>query len=181
MKQCLELFWIFCKIGAFTMGGGYAMLPLIEQEIVDRRQWIDRKEFLDLVAVAQSAPGVMAVNMAIFVGYKLKGVLGSVVTTLGAALPSFVIILVIALFFHDFQQNPVVNRIFTGIRPAVVALIAAPVFNMGRSACPVKSLWGVSAASALLIWLFGVSPVYIILAAGLGGWAYGRWQQGGGA
>ena len=96
----LVLFWIFAKIGAFTLGGGYAMLPLIEREIVDNKKWIDRPEFLDLVAIAQSAPGILAVNMAIFVGYKIKGTLGSVVATLGAVLPSFIIILLIALCFN---------------------------------------------------------------------------------
>ena len=93
MKMYLVLFWIFAKIGTFTLGGGYAMLPLIEREIVDNKKWIDRPEFLDLVAIAQSAPGILAVNMAIFVGYKIKGTLGSVVATLGAVLPSFIIIL----------------------------------------------------------------------------------------
>lgn len=179
MKTCCFLFLTFAKIGAFTLGGGYAMLPLIEREIVDRRQWISRPEFLDLVAVAQSAPGILAINMAVFVGYKLKGARGAFVSALGAALPSFVIILMIALFFRDYQQNPVVNRIFKGIRPAVVALIAVPVFNLGKNAC--RSWGGLCAAAvcALLIWLGGVSPVYVIAAAGAGGWWLGRKRRGG--
>lgn len=174
MKTYLVLFWIFAKIGAFTLGGGYAMLPLIEREIVDNKKWIDRPEFLDLVAIAQSAPGILAVNMAIFVGYKIKGTLGSVVATLGAVLPSFIIILLIALCVRGYKDNPVVARVFKGIRPAVVALIAVPVVNMGRTVCKSWAAWLIPAVVALGVWKAGVSPVGIVLAAGLIGWLWGR-------
>lgn len=174
MKTYLVLFWIFAKIGAFTLGGGYAMLPLIEREIVDNKKWIDRPEFLDLVAIAQSAPGILAVNMAIFVGYKIKGTLGSVVATLGAVLPSFIIILLIALCVRGYKDNPVVARVFKGIRPAVVALIAVPVVNMGRTVCKRPAAWLIPAVVALGVWKVGVSPVGIVLAAGLIGWLWGR-------
>ena len=102
MKAFLVLFWIFAKIGTFTLGGGYAMLPLIEKELVDKQAWLDRKEFLDCVAVAQAAPGILAINVAILAGYKIKNFWGSVIASLGAALPSFVIILLIALFFNEY-------------------------------------------------------------------------------
>lgn len=174
MKMYFVLFWIFAKIGAFTLGGGYAMLPLIEREIVDNKKWIDRPEFLDLVAIAQSAPGILAVNMAIFVGYKIKGTLGSVVATLGAVLPSFIIILLIALCFRGYKDNPVVARVFKGIRPAVVALIAVPVVNMGRTVCKRPAAWLIPAVVALGVWKAGVSPVGVVLAAGLIGWLWGR-------
>ena len=134
MNIYLEAFGIFFKIGAFTIGGGYAMVPLIENEIVTKRKWIAQEDFIDLLAISQSAPGILAVNISIFIGYKLRGIRGSIITALGTILPSFIIILAIALFFHSFKDNPIVERIFKGIRPAVVALIAAPTFTMGRSA-----------------------------------------------
>lgn len=174
MNIYLQLFGIFCKIGMFTIGGGYAMVPLIENEIVKRRKWIGQEDFLDLLAIAQSAPGVLAVNISIFVGYKLRGVRGSLVTTLGSVLPSFVIILAIAIFFAGFRDNPVVERIFKGIRPAVVALIAAPTFSMAKSARITRHTVWIPVVSALLIWLLGFSPVWIIIGAGVGGFLYGR-------
>lgn len=174
MNRYLELFGIFCKIGAFTVGGGYAMAPLIENEIVNKRKWIAPEEFPDLLAISQSAPGVFAVNLSIFVGYKLKGVRGSLVTTLGTALPSFVIILAIALFFHNFKDNAVVERIFKGIRPAVAALIAAPAFTMARSAGINRYTIWIPVVSALLVWLSGFSPIGVIILAGTGGYVLGR-------
>ena len=109
----------------FTIGGGYAMIPLIEREIV-KRQWMTKEDFMQMFAITQSLPGVFAVNISIFVGYRLRGFWGSLVCALGTILPSFVIILIIALFFDKFQDNPYVIRIFNGIRPAVVALILVP-------------------------------------------------------
>lgn len=174
MKLHVSLFFIFFKIGLFTLGGGYAMLPLIEAEIVAKRGWIAPKEFLDLTALAQAAPGILAVNMAVFTGYKLGGVAGACAAALGAVLPSFSIILAIALFFHDFRQNETVARIFKGIRPAVVALIAVPVFRLCKSAgITWKNAW-FPVACAAAVWLGHVSPVYVVLAAGAGGWLLGR-------
>lgn len=178
MKTYLILFWIFAKIGTFTLGGGYAMLPLIERELVDKGRYLDEQEFLDATAVAQAAPGILAINIAILSGYKMKGFLGSVCCALGAALPSFIIILLIALFFHNFKENPIVQRVFLGIRPAVVALIAVPVFRLAKTAgITYKTAW-LPVVSALLVWLLGVSPVYVVLAAGLGGFLYGRVHGG---
>lgn len=177
MNIYLSFFWIFCKIGAFTIGGGYAMVPLIENEIIDKRKWINKDDFIDLLAIAQSTPGIFAVNIAIFIGYKLRGVRGSIVTTLGTILPSFVIMLAIALFFHSFQDNPIVERIFKGIRPAVVALIAAPCFNMAKAARINRYTIYIPIVSTLLIWLLGVSPIYIIIFAGVGGYIYGRLKR----
>ena len=169
MNIYLEAFGIFFKIGAFTIGGGYAMVPLIENEIVTKRKWIAQEDFIDLLAISQSAPGILAVNISIFIGYKLRA--------LGTILPSFIIILAIALFFHSFQDNPIVERIFKGIRPAVVALIAAPTFTMGRSAKINRyNLW-IPVVSALLIWLLGFSPIWIIIAAGVGGFLWGKLRK----
>lgn len=171
------LFQTFFKIGTFTLGGGYAMIPLMEHEVVDRHEWMDRKEFLDSVAVAQSTPGVFAVNMSIFVGHKLKGVSGAVAATLATALPSFLIILLIAMCFTHVADNNVVASIFRGIRPAVVALIAVPTWNMALAAKINLSDCWVPLGSALLIWLVGVNPVFILIAAGLGGYLWGKFVQ----
>jgi chromate transporter len=168
----LQLFTIFFKIGAFTVGGGYAMIPLIEAEIVTKKGWVAKEDFLDLLAIAQSAPGVFAVNIAIFIGYRLRGVRGCLVTALGAILPSFLIILCIALFFLRFKENPTVEAIFKGIRPAVVALIAAPTFNLAKAAKINRYTIWIPIISALLIWLLGFSPIWIILLAGIGGYVW---------
>ena len=167
------LFTTFFKIGLFTLGGGYAMIPLIEAEVVDKHRWITKDEFLDLIAIAQSCPGVFAINIAIFIGYKLRKVSGAVAASFGTALPSFLIILAIAMFFSQFKDNPVVASIFCGIRPAVVALIAVPTFRLAMSAKLTWATCWIPIIGALLIWLLGVSPIYIILAAGIGGYVYG--------
>ena len=174
MKLYWQAFCVFFKIGAFTIGGGYAMVPLIEDKVVNKRGWLAKEDFLDLLAISQSAPGILAVNISIFIGYRLRGLRGSIVTALGTVLPSFLIILAIALFFHNFRENTVVERIFKGIRPAVVALIAAPTFSMAKSARISRYNVWIPVVSALLIWLLGFSPIWIIVAAGLGGYVYGR-------
>lgn len=162
-------FFTFFRIGLFTIGGGYAMIPLIEKDIVEKKRWIDRNEFLDLMAVAQSAPGVFAVNLSIFIGYKKAGVKGSIACAVGNILPSVLIILFIALFFQRFKGNEVVENVFKGIRPAVVALILAPTFNMARTARINRyNIW-IPLLTALLIWSLGVSPIFVIIAGIIGG------------
>ena len=138
------------------------MLPMIEREVVDRRRWIDSEEYLNMIALAQAAPGLIAVNSAIFIGWRVGGWRGVIATVLGAVLPSFVII-AIAILFQDYHHYPAVEAVFKGVRPAVVALIAAPLCRMARSA---KITWTtalVPIAGALLIWLVGLSPVWIII------------------
>ena len=168
-----DCFTTFFKIGLFTIGGGYAMIPIIESEVVDKNKWVTKEEFLDLIAIAQSYPGVFAINISIFIGYKLRKIKGAIVTALGTALPSFLIILLIAMFFHRFQDNPIVAAIFRGIRPAVVALIAVPTFNLAKSAKITWATCWIPIAGALAIWLMGVSPILVILIAALGGYVYG--------
>lgn len=139
------------------------MLPMIEREVVDRRRWIDSEEYLNMIALAQAAPGLIAVNSAIFIGWRVGGWRGVIATVLGAVLPSFVIILAIAILFQDYHHYPAVEAVFKGVRPAVVALIAAPLCRMARSA---KITWTtalVPIAGALLIWLVGLSPIWIII------------------
>ena len=173
----LEAFLTFFKIGLFTIGGGYAMIPLIEEEVVNKKKWIKPEDFMDLLAVTQSVPGLFAVNFSIFIGYKLKKFPGALAMALGVILPSFTIILCIALFFEQFKELEAVENIFKGIRPAVVALIAAPAFSLAKSAKVNRYTLWIPALSALLIWWYGVSPVIIIVLAGLGGYLYGRYQK----
>ena len=150
------------------------MIPLLERDVVQRNAWVSPEEFTDLLALAQSAPGVFAVNMAVFVGYRTRGVAGAVSAAFGCALPSVVIILLIALFFRQFRHIAVVNNIFMGLRPVVVALIAVPVFNVAKSArIGWATLW-IPVLSALLIVFAGVSPIYVIIVAGIAGFVYGR-------
>lgn len=168
----IQLFYTFFKIGAFTLGGGYAMIPLVQREVVDNRGWIAEQEFLDLIALAQSAPGIIAVNTAVFVGYKIRGIRGMLAAVLGAVLPSFCIILLIASCFTRFRDYPAVEAVFKGIRPAVVALIAAPLYKMAISARVTwRTLW-MPVLAALLIWRMNVSPVIIIIVAIMAGVAF---------
>ena len=170
-----ELFKTFSKIGAFTFGGGYAMIPMIEAEVVDKHHWISKEEFLDLIAMAQSCPGVFAINISTFIGFKLRRHTGAIVAAAGAALPSFLIILLIAMFFHRFQDNPVVAAIFRGIRPAVVALIAVPTFRLGQRAKLNRYTIWIPIVCALAIWALGVSPIWIIIMAAIAGYLYGMY------
>lgn len=172
MANYWQIFGSFFKIGAFTLGGGYAMIPLIQKEVVDRKGWLREEEFVEMLAIAQSCPGPLALNTAIFVGYKTRGLRGVLCSSLGTILPSFIIILLIAMVFTDFKNNPGVERVFKGIRPAVVALIAAPLWQMGKSAGITRKTVVIPIAAALLIWLTGVSPIYVIIAAIVGGLAW---------
>lgn len=169
-----KLFVSFWKIGAFTIGGGYVMIPLMEQEIVDRRKWLTREEFLDYLSLSQAMPGIFAVNMATCIGRRLGGVRGIIAAVAGNILMPIAIILVIAISFRYVRDNVFVERIFMGLRPAVVALIAAPVFRMAKTAkVSWRNCW-IPVLAALLIWLCGVSPVWVILVAIAGGAVYGK-------
>lgn len=173
----LQLWLTFMKIGAFTFGGGWAMISIIEREIVDNHKWIEKDEFLDLLAIAQAMPGILAVNISVVVGDRLKGIKGSLAAAFGTILPSFVIILAIAIFLtpETIKNNEVLTRIFKGIRPAVVALIIAPVITTARAA---KINWKtiiIPVAVAVLIYsgLPVVSnPIFYIILGATGGYIY---------
>ena len=168
----LKLFISFFKIGAFTFGGGWAMIPLIEREVVDKQNWIKREDFVDALAIAQSLPGVLAVNISILIGNKLRGLKGCLMATLGTILPSFLIILALAIWFVQTYDNPVVERIFKGIRPAVVALIVSPVFSTAKTArINIKTVI-IPIIVALSIWLGGISPIWFVLLGAIGGILY---------
>ncbi len=178
MRTYVQLFASFLKIGAFTFGGGWAMISIIEKEVVDTRRWVERQEFLDLLAVAQSLPGILAVNIAVAVGDKITGKGGAVAAALGTILPSFLIILFIAMFLTPdaIKNNATLSAIFRGIRPAVVALIIAPVISSARSAgITWRTVW-IPAAVALLIASrlpYLSNPIlYIVLGAAVGVFIY---------
>ena len=165
MKIYWEIFLVFFRIGAFTFGGGYAMLPLIQNAVVDKKKWLRDKEFIDMLALAQSIPGPIALNTAVFVGNKKKGIKGSIFSSLGIILPSFITILLLVIVFTQFRDNSSVEAVFKGIRPAVVALIFAPLLRMGKNAeITWATLW-IPITVALVVGLLHVSPIHIILAA----------------
>ena len=170
MKEVWELFFSFFKIGAFTFGGGYAMIPLIRHEVVDSRGWVDNREFVDLLTLAQSAPGPISLNTSVFVGYKRAGYAGAVAALLGIVVPPFTIILLVALFFTGVRDNAVVDAAFKGMRPAVVALIVVPVISLARGMH--WSMIAVVALSAAMVWRFGISPVFLIVIAAAAGVAW---------
>ena len=177
--SCMLLFWTFAKIGAFTFGGGWAMISIIEREVVDKRHWLERTEFLDLLAVAQSLPGILAVNIAVVVGDKLRSLKGSLAASAGTIMPCFLIILAIAMFLtpETITGNPVLSAIFKGIRPVVVALIIATVVTTARASGIGWRLAWIPAAVALLIWSkipFLSNPILYIVLGGLVGYLHVR-------
>lgn len=163
----LKLFLSFLKIGSFTFGGGYAMVPLIEREVIDKNGWVAREDFLDLLTLAQSAPGPIALNTAVFVGYRICGLRGALSALAGIVLPAFAIILLVALFFTDIRDNEYVDAAFKAMRPVVVALIVAPIVGLAKSMH--RWLWIVSALTALAVWYVGISPVYVLVAGAVAG------------
>lgn len=177
MKTLFSLFWSFLKIGLFTFGGGYAMIPLIQREVVDRRGWVKSEDFLELLTLAQSAPGPISLNSAVFVGYSLAGYAGAIAAILGVVLPSFVIILLIAMYLADFRTNRYVDAAFRGMRPAVVALIAAPVIGLARG----LGVWKIAAAiaAAAAVSLLGVSPMWFIAGGAAAGIIYAFYNKKG--
>ena len=178
MRALLEIFWSFLKIGAFTFGGGYAMIPLIQHEVINKRSWLSKEEFVELLTIAQAAPGPIALNTAVFVGYKYRGYWGAVSAVLGVVVPSFLIILIVAMFFATMRDNRWVDAAFKGMRPAVVALIVAPIVGLAKGLHWV--LIAVAAATALLVWYFGFSPIWVLIAGAIGGalWVAKRGEEG---
>ena len=178
MKNLVQLFLAFFKIGAFTFGSGYAMIPMIEKEVVDKKKWMEKDEFYDQFALATSAPGPFSLNTAVFVGYRVSGWWGSLAAVLGAITPSFVIILLIAMYLTDFRDNRYVDAAFKALRPAVVAMIAVPFFRMMLR---LKKWYfiAIAVAVALAITFLGISPIYFILLGGAVGAVLPLLQRGG--
>ena len=166
MKLLPQLFWTFFKIGALTFGSGYAMISIIENEVVDRKHWFEREDFMNQFTLAQSAPGPFSLNTAVFTGYRVKGFWGAAMSVLGLIIPSFVIILLIAIYLQGYRDNQCVNAAFKGLRPCVVALIAVPCVRLIMS---LKGPWQMllAAASLALIVFTGVSPILLLLAGSI--------------
>ena len=170
MKKILEIFAVFFKIGVFTIGGGYAMLPIIQKEVVETKEWMDDEEFLDALSLTNSLPGPLAINSATFVGYRVCGVKGALAAVMGAASPSVIIILIVAMIFSNLTEYTVVQYIFNGIRPAVVALILYAVIKLAKSAKITEYFnWLVALAAAAAIAVFGLHPIVVVIAAALYG------------
>ena len=177
MRALVEIFWSFLKIGAFTFGGGYAMIPLIQHEVINRRMWLSEREFGDLLTIAQAAPGPISLNTAVFVGYKYRKYSGALAAILGVVVPSFVIILLVAIFFSQMRHNHWVEAAFMGMRPAVVALIVTPIIGLAKG----MRWWlaAIAAATALTVWHFGISPIWFLIAGATCGllWAARRGEE----
>jgi chromate transporter len=177
MNRYFELFCSFLKIGVFTFGGGYAMIPIIQAEVITRKGWIKEQEFLDLLTLAQSAPGPISLNTAVFVGYKMYGYRGALSSLLGVVLPSFTILLMVAIFFSQIRENPIVDAAFRGMQPIVVAIMLAPILGFTKGMH--WSMIAVAAAITIAIWHFGFSPIYLLIAGAAVGllWAAARGEE----
>ena len=169
MKEYLDLFLTFARIGGLTFGGGYAMLPMLQQEVVDRRGWATNEELMDYYAIGQCTPGVIAVNTATFVGNKTKGTLGGIFATLGVIFPSLVIITIIAAFIRNFAELEVVKNAFAGIRVCVFVLILNAVVKLGKSSIKDAVTVGIFLAVLLGAVLVDASPIVFVLLAGIAG------------
>lgn len=175
MKRLLEIFAVFFKIGLFTIGGGYAMLPIIQKEVVETKGWMDDEEFLDAISLTNSLPGPLAINAATFVGYRVCKVKGALAAVLGAASPSVIIILAVAMVFSNLTEYPVVQYIFDGIRPAVVALILYALIKLAKSAKLREYFnWLIALSAVAAIAVFGLHPIIVVVAGAL----YGLFVRG---
>ena len=162
MISLWKIFSVFAKIGAFTIGGGIPMIAAIKSELVERK-WLNDEDFIDIITLAQTAPGLFAVNISILTGHRLRGTKGSVVATIGSCLPPFLIILLVAMFFTSFKDNEYVIKAFKGIRPVVVALIGVPMIDMLKATKMNWWKWIVVISSMILVCFLSVSPIYILI------------------
>ena len=162
MISLWQIFLVFGKIGAFTIGGGIPMIAAIKSELVERK-WLNNEDFIDIITLAQTAPGLFAVNISILTGHRLRGIKGSVVATIASCLPPFLIILLVAIFFTTFKDNEYVIKAFKGIRPVVVALIGVPMTDMLKSTKMRWWSWLIVVGSMTLVCFLKVSPIYILV------------------
>lgn len=169
MDKLFKMFISFFKIGAFTFGGGYAMIPLIEEEVVNKNKWVEKEEFMDMLVISQSFPGALAINCSTFIGYKLGGVLGGIVAIVGVTLPSFIIILLVATVFMQFRDNYYVNLAFKGITAAVPMLVLVGVISLAKGVKKNISNIVVGAIALIALLVFNIHPVIVILVSALYG------------
>ena len=167
MKDLIKLFFTFARIGGFTFGGGYAMLPMLQKELVEKQKWTTEEDLMDYYAMAQCTPGVIAVNVATLVGYRQKGYLGGIAATLGVVFPSFVIISIIAAVLTNFSELPIVKNAFIGIRACVCALILDSVIKLSKKAVVDVPTLLISIVVFLCVCFFNLSPIIMVVAAGL--------------
>ena len=179
LKKLLQVFWTFFKIGAFTFGGGYAMIPLIQNEAVEKRHWVTDDDILEIVAIAESTPGPIAINSATFVGYRAAGVLGSVCGTLGVVLPSFVIILALSFVLQEFQALRAVQYAFFGIRAGVLALLLKALWTMYKKSPKGWPAYVVMGLSFLLTAVFSINVIFVIIGCAIFGLVTARVLQKG--
>jgi len=177
-KLLLEIFLTFFKISPFTFGGGFAMIPIFEKEMVEKKKWIDSENIIDIFTVAQSVPGAIAVNSATFIGYHLAGIPGALAAVLGIVTPTFAIIVGLALLLTSFQNNPYVQAALKGIRPTVVALIAIAAYRMGKTSIKDKTSWVICIAAGCILFIFkSINIIFLILSAALIGIAIFKIRQ----
>ena len=162
MISLWQIFLVFAKIGAFTIGGGIPMIAAIKSELVERK-WLNEEDFIDIITLAQTAPGLFAVNISILTGHRLRGTKGSVVATIASCLPPFLIILLVAIFFTTFKDNEYIIKAFKGIRPVVVALIGVPMIDMIKATKMRWWSWVIVISSMTLVCFLKVSPIYILI------------------
>lgn len=177
-KQLLHAFWAFFKIGAFTLGGGYAMIPLMKAEVVDKQKWIDEERFLDMIAVTQSAPGPIAVNTSIYIGYELSGLTGSIVAALATVLPSFLILLIVAMFYTTIKSNIYIKKAFKGIYPAVFVLIFSAAVNLRKVALKNRINVITLVISLFSLIILDLHPIVVILISGISGAIFNNKETG---
>ena len=175
MASLWQIFLVFAKIGAFTIGGGIPMIAAIKSELVERK-WLNDEDFIDIITLAQTAPGLFAVNISILTGHRLRGTKGSIVATIASCLPPFLIILIVAMFFTNFKDNEYVIRAFKGIRPVVVALIGVPMIDMIKATKMRWWSWLIVVSSMTLVCFLKVSPIYILICVSAGA-AYISWYR----
>lgn len=176
-KKLLEVFWSFFKIGAFTIGGGYAMLPLFQKEVVETKKWLTEDEIVDVYAIVQSVPGVIAINASIFIGYKIGGIAMAIISALGVILPSFIIILLIAPILIIFNENPYVIKAFTGVRAGVTALILLAAIKLGKKVVKEPFSLILAAIAAALMLFTDIGAIWIILGGAISGLIYQEFKR----
>lgn len=164
IKRYLYLFWVFFKIGAFTIGGGLAMLPLIQDEFCVKNKWVDEEEIVDIFAICQSLPGVISINSSIYVGYKIAGMPGAILSAFGITLPAFLVILIIVLFFDNIADNPYVQKAFTGVIAGVVGMLTVSTVKLGKSAIRDWFGLGLAILACAVLVFFDVNVVLVIVA-----------------
>ena len=170
MKELLDLFLTFARVGGLTFGGGYAMLPMLQKEVVEKRHWATEEEIMDYYALGQCTPGIIAINVATFIGYKNRGVLGAIFSTAGMVFPSLIIITIIAAFLQNFAELPLVKNAFAGIRICVGVLVLNAVKTLWKKGVLDKATMVIAVIVFLGMILLDVSPVVFVIGSGVAGW-----------